>query len=182
MILTGREIEQEVNAGKIKIKPYNQSFIEPNSYGFHLASKLICYEDTVLDAKVKPKDRVIEIPESGFCLQPGVFYLGSTIETMGSDHYAKTLYANRSVSTMGMWIQFSAPLGHTGAVIPWTLEIRVSHPTIVYPGMLVGKIAFWRPKGDKSIYKGKYQGSTGVVASRLVTETTLISSENKIGG
>ncbi|MCD4644866.1 deoxycytidine triphosphate deaminase [Bacillus mycoides] len=177
MILTGPEIDREVCAGRIQIKPYNKKFIEPNSYGFHLASKLICYEDTILDPGFKPKERVLEIPESGFCLQPGVFYLGSTIETMGSEFYAKTLYGNRSIGTLGMWIQFSAPLGHTGAVIPWTLEIRVSHPTIVYPGMLVGKIAFWNPKGNRTIYDGKYTGSTGVVSSRLVKEVAPIRNE-----
>jgi dCTP deaminase len=89
---------------------------------------------------------------------------------MGSDYYAATLYARRSTSTMGMWIQFSAPLGHTGAIIPWTLEITVTHPIIVYPGMLIGKIAFWRPQGDAYLYNGKYTHSIDVVASRLSEE------------
>lgn len=46
------------------------------------------------------------------------FRLGGTMEAMGSAHYAATLYASRSVSTLGVWIQFSAPLGHSGAVFP----------------------------------------------------------------
>jgi dCTP deaminase len=170
MILSGLEIDSEVQKSRIIITPFYTKFIEPNSYGFHLASKLIVYDDALLDPGVKMQERHIIIPESGYCLQPGTFYLGSTLEKMGSDHYAATLYANRSVSTMGMWIQFSAPLGHTGAIIPWTLEMRVSHPTIVYPGMLIGKIAFWQPYGDKERYDGKYIHSTEVVASRIVSE------------
>ncbi|MBW4082412.1 hypothetical protein [Paenibacillus sp. S150] len=170
MILTGTEIGSEVLKGRIEIKPYNEKFIEPNSYGFHLAPTIICYEDTVLDPARKPEERRLEIPEEGLCLLPRVFYLGSTMEKMGSNYYAATLYANHSTSTMGMWIQFSAPLGHTGAIIPWTLEIRVSHPTMVYAGMLIGKIAFWSTQGSRMIYDGKYTGSEEVVSSRLEME------------
>lgn len=177
MILTGTEIDKGVRSGHICIYPYEDRFIEPNSYGFHLAPSIICYEDTVLDPMRKPAERRLAIPEEGLCLQPGVFYLGSTVETMGSDYYAATLYANRSVSTMGMWIQFSAPLGHTGAVIPWTLEIKVSFPMMVYPGMLIGKIAFWSPQGNREIYNGKYTGSTEVVSSRFEQEVNSITEE-----
>lgn len=180
MILTGLEIDSEVQKRRISITPFDSKYIEPNSYGFHLGSKLITYEDTVLDAGVKMKEREIEIKESGYCLQPGTFYLGSTLETMGSDCYAATLYANRSVSTLGMWIQFSAPLGHTGAIIPWTLEMRVSHPTNVYPGMLIGKIAFWQPDGMTTIYDGKYAHSTKVMSSLIISELIDCSKEREI--
>jgi dCTP deaminase len=170
MILTGLEIEREVLAGRVVITPFDTTHIEPNSYGFHLARQLICYQDAIVDAREKPVEYHITIPTSGYCLEPGRFYLGSTFETMGSDFYAATLYARRSTSTMGMWIQFSAPLGHTGAIIPWTLEITVIHPVIVYPEMPIGKIAFWRPQGATSIYDGKYAGSREVVSSRLFEE------------
>ncbi len=170
MILTGPEIEREVLCNRIVIDPFTPAQIEPNSYGFRLAPGFIVYEEPVVDARQKPRERHFTIPETGYCLEPGLFYLGHTFEKMGSDFYAATLYARRSVSTMGMWIQFSAPLGHTGAIIPWTLEITVTHPIIVYPLMLVGKIAFWQPQGAQIIYNGKYTGSTSVVPSRLADE------------
>jgi len=170
MILTGDEIQHELKAKRIVISPFAQESIEPNSYGFRLDSNLICYDNKVIDACEKPIEHHYQITKTGFCLKLGHFYLGSTLETMGSDFYAATLHARRSVSTMGMWIQFSAPLGHTGAKIPWTLEIMVAHPIIVYPGMLIGKIAFWQPLGDCIRYKGKYTASTDVVASRLSQE------------
>lgn len=170
MILTGPEIEQEVRAGRIVITPFDAAQIEPNSYGFRLSQRLICYDNEVVDVHTKPIERHIVIPETGFCLEPGRFYLGSTCETLGSDFYAATLYARRSTATIGMWIQFSAPLGHTGAIIPWTLEISVIHPLIVYPNMLIGKLAFWLPQGTTSAYQGKYTGSFDVVPSRLFEE------------
>jgi dCTP deaminase len=170
MILTGSAIEREVRLGNIVIDPYDPRHLEPNSYGFHIGPNIIRYVDPIIDARSKPTSTFFTIPKEGYCLEPGRFYLGSTLETMGSYHHAATLYARRSTSTMGMWIQFSAPLGHTGAIIPWTLEITVTHPIIVYPGMLIGKIAFWEPQGLLNLYKGKYTGSRDVVASRMVEE------------
>lgn len=170
MILTAHEINSEIKNNRIIIEPYNEENLEPNSYGFHLAPRIIYYENDVVDAKQKLKENHFIIPEEGCCLEPGRFYLGSTMEKMGSDFYVSTLYARRSVSTMGMWIQFSAPLGHTGAIIPWTLEITVTHPIIVYPNMLIGKIAFWKTQGSCSKYNGKYIGSKEVVSSRILFE------------
>ena len=89
---------------------------------------------------------------------------------MGGLRHAATLYANRSTSSLGMWIQMSAPLGHTGAVVAWTLEIRVVHPTRVFAGMLLGKIAFWASEGEVTGYTGKYAGSETVVPSRISWE------------
>jgi dCTP deaminase len=89
---------------------------------------------------------------------------------MSSPHYAATLLARRSTSTAGLWIQYSAPLGHTGAIIPWTLEITAIHPIIVYPNMLIGKIAFWETSGARLNYNGVYKGSSDVTPSLLSRE------------
>jgi len=167
VILTGSEIEREVERSRIVIDPFDLGGIEPNSYGFRLSPHLILYEDEVLDARRAPLVRDLELPEDGLVLTPGTLYLGSTIERLGSPYYAATLYARRSVSTMGMWIQHSAPLGHMGAVIAWTLEIRVAHPVVVFPGMPIGKIAFWATRGRACAYRGRYRGSVTTVASRL---------------
>jgi dCTP deaminase len=170
VILTGPELGAEVRRGRIVIDPFDESRLEPNSYGFRLARHIISYADSVIDAGRSPDHNSREIAEDGMLLVPGTLYLGSTVETMGSDHYAGTLYARRSISTLGMWIQVSAPLGHVGAIIPWTLEIRVMAPIIVYPEMTIGKIAFWEPSGDKLRYGGKYDDSRTTVPSRLAQE------------
>jgi dCTP deaminase len=170
MILTGTEIAREVAADRIVIEPYSTEFLEPNSYGFHLGAKLLYYGEAVLDCGKAPPTHEIVIPETGYVLEPGRFYLGRTIERIGSPHYAATLLARRSTSTAGLWIQFSAPLGHTGAIIPWTLEIMAVHAIIVYPNMLIGKIAFWEPQGLRQTYDGKYGRSSDVVPSLFSRE------------
>jgi dCTP deaminase len=170
MILTGPEIEREVRAGRVVIEPFDPRYLEPNSYGFHLGDQLLVYTAATLSVDEQCETRRITMPAEGLWLEPGRLYLGSTMQKMGSRYYAATLYARRSTSTMGMWIQFSAPLGHTGAIIPWTLEIACMHHVRAYPGMLIGKIAFWRTTGGAVSYGGKYARSAGPIASRIADE------------
>ncbi|MFJ7626086.1 dCTP deaminase domain-containing protein [Streptomyces sp. NPDC097595] len=167
MILSGPEILAETRAGRIHIDDFDPERLEPNSYGFRLAEEILWYEQDVIDCFEAPKPMQATIGPEGMVLEPGRMYLGGTMEAMGSPHYAATLYACRSASTLGIWIQYSAPLGHSGAVFPWTLEMKVAHPVRVYAGMVIGKLAFWSMQGDPIRYDGKYTDSTSAVASRL---------------
>lgn len=171
MILTGRDIHREVLAGRIHIDDYDQERLEPNSYGFRLAREIITYTDDVIDVRRPVEPATVLMGNDGMILWPGRFYLGATMEAMGSPHYAATLHASRSVSTLGVWIQFSAPLGHSGAVFPWTLEITVAAPVRMYPGMIIGRLAFWSMQGDPIGYRGRYAGSVSTVPSRLIMDT-----------
>ena len=172
MILTGPEIARETAAGRVTIDPFDPSRVEPNSYGVHLGPILLTYVDPVLAPDRPPRHRATGLPPEGRTLLPARLYLGHTLEVMGSSCYAATLYACRSVSTLGIWITYSAPLGHTGAIVAWTLEIRVAHPVVVHPGMRIGKVAFWRPQGTVEQYTGRYQGSRTTIASRLAADFT----------
>ncbi len=172
MILTGYEIEQEVRAGRIVIDPFDVCYLEPNSYGYHLGRKLKRYTTPILEAyQVLPFETVV-LNDDGFILQKNQLYLAETYEVMGSDCYAATLYSRFSTATLGLYIQVSAPLGHQGAKIPWTLELRALHPVIIYPGMLIGKIAFWMPEGDNQYYQGKYHSSKESEISHLYEDLT----------
>lgn len=171
MILTGPEIHREVLGGRIHIDDYDPSRLEPNSYGFRLAKEILWYRDDVLDCYESPSVCRVEMGSEGMVLEPRRFYLGGTMEAMGAADYVGTLYACRSVATLGMWIQFSAPLGHSGAVFPWTLEIQVAAPLRVFPGMIIGKLAFWTMQGAATRYEGRYTNSTSAVASLLTLDT-----------
>jgi dCTP deaminase len=171
MILTGDRIWEAVKDGDIYISDFNPVLLEPNSYGFHLGPWLTVYLQSEVDAFGAKRTKSVAIPDSGFLLEPDRFYLGYTVECMGSRRYASELYARLSTSACGIFIQTSAPLGHTGAIIRWTLEIVVCHPVIVYPGMLIGKICFWSNRGSITPYSGRYTGSEGPVPSRLSWES-----------
>jgi len=170
MILTGRQILEEVQAGRIVVDPFDPKRIEPNSYGFHLGDSLLVYRSDDLDPFAAKDVYRLKIPESGLVLEPERFYLGKTLEKMGSPCYAAHLYARFSTSSCGMFIQTSAPLGHTGAIIPWTLEIVVTQKIRIYSHILIGKICFWETFGEISPYNGKYRLSNTVVKSLLSRE------------
>ena len=167
MILTGDEIRVEVERGRIVIDPFDPDFLESNSYGFHLDDSLLQYTDDLLDPFGLKNVYPLTIPEDGMVLEPGELYLGRTMERMGSTHTAAHLYGRLSTSSCGIFIQASAPLGHTGAIIPWTLELTVARPVRVYPKILLGKICFWESQGTITPYQGRYHASTTVVESLL---------------
>ncbi len=167
MILTGPEIIAMRKAGQLIIEPYSEELVDPNSYGFHLGGTLLQYHDEVVDPRVPAVTTEITIPEDGYVLHPGRFYLGHTLERIGGLKVSAELFANHSTAAMGMWVQTSAPLGHVGAVINWTLEICVAQSLRVYPYMRLGKICFWQNFGPISNYEGRYSESTGVVASKF---------------
>lgn len=169
MILTGPQIINYRAAERLVIEPFSPQYVEPNSYAFHLGEKIIVYEEEVIDVNDlhNPRTKEIFIPETGIVLQPGKFYLGHTLENIGGLDVTSELFANLSTASMGIWVQTSAPLGHVGAVIRWTLEICVAQKVRVYPRMRLGKICFWENLGDISPYLGRYAESNSVVASRI---------------
>ena len=167
MILTGSEIQRAWQRGDITISDFSPTFLEPNSYGFHLGEELLIYDDGIVDSYAQREVERIVIPDTGFRLEPDRFYLGHTAEQLGSRCYAAELFARFSTAACGVFIQTSAPLGHTGAIINWTLEIVVAQPVIVYPRMLIGKICFWTNQGDIDPYISRYVHSTHAVPSLL---------------
>lgn len=167
MIVTAKRILEQINKGNIVISPFEESRLDVNSYSFRLGHEIIEYDNSIVDSCMPSKENHIVIPEDGYMLKPERFYLGATLERMGSSTCASELYANFSTAACGIFIQTSAPLGHTGAIINWTLEIVVAQPVIVYPGMNIGKICFWENYGELVSYQGRYHDSDNVVASRI---------------
>lgn len=172
MILTGPAIAAAHAAGEITIDPYDPDRLSPNAYDWRLGNDLrICHGD--LDAAAPTSSTEISIPRTGFILEPGVLYLGATHEKTGSETYAQLLNGDRTTGTLGIWVHVSAPLGHQGHAIRWTLEIRASQPVRIYPGMTFGKLVFLQPLGATASYQQhglKYTASQGIETSRLYEE------------
>ena len=176
MILSGDAIAAGVAVGDIVIAPFSPANLEPNSYGFHLGDEILSYSDPVLEPSRTPTVARHLIGPNGLLLEPNRCYLGSTYEQLGSHWHAATLYANRSVSTLGLWIHYSAPLGHSGATIVWTLEMMVARPLRIYQRMPIGKIAFWTVAGQLAAYGGRYLGSEATTPSRFWQDSSSRSS------
>lgn len=166
MILTGQQIVHEVTSGAIHIDPFVQAQINPNSYNFRLGSKLVVYQDKILDVKKDNPSKTIEIPGEGLVLQPDTLYLGHTMEIMGSNHYVPIIRGRSSIGRMGIFINITADLIDIGSINQWTLQLHVVQPVRVYAGMLIGQVTFWKVRGEIELYAGKYQGSIGPAASQ----------------
>lgn len=167
MILTGREIEKQVKAGRIEINPFNPEQVQPNSYDFRLGNRIKYYVNKVLDPKVKQEVLEVVIGHDGYVLYPDKIYLGHTMEVMGSDHYVPIVKGRSSTARLGLFIHVTADIIDIGSHNQWTLQLHGVHPVRVYHGMLIGQVTFWRVFGEIKLYNGKYQGSMGPCESRI---------------
>lgn len=167
MILTGAEITRERANGHITIEPFTPEQVNPNSYNFRLGKTLRVYQESPLDARRANDFEEIEIPDEGYVLEPGRLYLAHTIEVLGSEHYAPTFAARSSVARLGLFINLSASLGDIGYIGQWTLQLYGMNRVRIYPGINIGQMMWWQPRGEILLYDGKYQGAAGPRSSDI---------------
>lgn len=153
MILTGKKIKEEVSLGSIFIEPFSDSQINPNSYNYCLGSAIKIFD--YFDGK-KSIFKEMKIPKNGYILSPGVMYLATTFEIIGSEKYAMSLIGRSSTGRYGLFLQASANLGHTNSKHKWTLEIIAALPIKIYPQMIIGQVSFWENYGTIDPYNGRY--------------------------
>jgi dCTP deaminase len=172
VILTGAAIDHARHVGDITIDPYDPSRLSPNAYDWRLGEQIrVCAGN--LDAAAPTAYIERTIPAAGMVLVPDVLYLGITYERTGSERYAQLINGDRTTGALGIWVHVSAPLGHVGHAIRWTLEIRVAKPVRVYPLMTFGKIVFLQVHGTRDSYQqaaAKYADTAGIDISRLHEE------------
>ena len=148
MILTDQQILAEIERGNIVIEPYDRACLGTNSYDVHLGRYLATYRDAVLDARNTMKLTYSKCPAEGFVLQPGTLYLGVTEEYTESHAQVPFLEGKSSVGRLGIDIHATAGKGDVGFCNTWTLEISVTQPVRVYPGMPIGQLIYFAVQGD----------------------------------
>jgi dCTP deaminase len=200
-ILTGPEIKRLYEAGDIKITPWNEDQvnddrINPSSYDLTLGEYVAVYADVVhhrqhidsdkiedgsgispnhygyLDVKCEPKVHTFKIdPKLGWILKPGVGYLMHTQEVITTDNYVPILDGKSSIGRLFITAHITAGFGDYGFDGQYTLEVVVTHPIRVYPGMRFCQMRFHTLVGEKLNYRktGHYQGqlAQGPVPSRI---------------
>ena len=153
MIISGLEIKNMLNK-EIFIEPFDDSRLNPNSYNLRLHNELLVYDSHVLDMKVKNETKTISIPPEGLVLEPGIVYLGRTVEYTKTLNHVPMLEGRSSIGRLGIYIHVTAGFGDVGFSGYWTLEIF--YHTIL---------------GDCSkMYKSKYQNNEGIQASKMYEE------------
>ena len=164
-ILLKEEIIKKYEDGSILIEPYNSEQLGPNSYDVRLSDTMKVYNsgnmvsgEMILDIKENNTTRSITIPEEGIVLRPGILYLASTIEAIGSDHYIPMYEGRSSMARLGIQSHISAGFGDIGFKQNWTLEIVVVHPIRIYEGTKIGQIYFHAINETYNLKENRYNG------------------------
>ncbi|MGI4022041.1 MAG: dCTP deaminase [Janthinobacterium lividum] len=156
MILSDKLILQEIEKGTIIIEPYDPTCLGTNSYDVHLGKYLATYRNRVLDAKQHNEIDHFEIPKDGFLLQPNTLYLGVTVEYTETHAHVPFLEGKSSTGRLGIDIHATAGKGDVGFCNTWTLEISVTQPVKIYPGMPIGQLIYFVVEGEiETLYNTK---------------------------
>lgn len=154
MILTGMEIVKEIKKGNIDIIPFQIENVNPNSYNYRLDRHI--KKGVVGSCNVNFEEiDLLDFPD-GYILEKDTLYLANTYESIGSSKYAMSLIGRSSLGRLGMFLQVSANLGHTGSSHHWTLEIVPCINIKIYYRMIVGQVSFWTNEGDIKFSKHIY--------------------------
>lgn len=181
MILSDRDIRAEVEAGRIVIKPFEPSMLQPSSVDVHVDNQFRVFHNhryRVIDVK-KRMDDLTELVEVGegepFILHPGEFVLGSTLEWVElPNDVAGRLEGKSSLGRLGLVTHSTA--GFIDPCFEGHLTLELSNlanlPITIYRGMKIGQIAFFRLTRPAehgygaSELRSKYQGQRGPTPSR----------------
>lgn len=170
MILSGLEIKKRLGKDII-IEPFEDKYLNPNSYNLRLSNELLIYKNSILDMKQLNETEKIIIPEEGYILEPGRLYLGRTYEYTETHNLVPMLEGRSSIGRLGIFIHVTAGFGDVGFCGYWTLEIFAIHKVKIYPYVPVCQIFYHTIEGEFEEYKnGKYQKNQGIQPSLLYKE------------
>jgi dCTP deaminase len=167
MILTGPEIKRRLGAD-IKIEPYEERLLNPNSYNLRLHDELLVYTNRNLDMRTPNPCETLRIPEEGILLEPGRLYLGRTLEYTETFNLVPMLEGRSSIGRLGMFVHVTAGFGDVGFKGYWTLEISCIQPIRIYAGVAICQIFYHQIVGDIIEYRSnKYQNNREIQPSML---------------
>lgn len=171
-MLNSNGIEAELKRGSIYVDGMRSDVFE-NGVTVTLGDTLKVYDGPALDVTKSSPYEEFTIPESGLILKPGELYIGRTHEFTKTYGFVPILKGTEELAALGMDIHVTAGFGDNGFEGTWTLEIKCSLPTIVYPNMKVGYLTYDPLIGSAdTLYRGKYFGQIDPTTSRLSSEYT----------
>ena len=121
-----------------------------------------------LDMRENNETIELSIPEEGLVLQPGVLYIGRTVERTWTDKYIPMINGRSSGGRLGISIHICAGFGDIGFDGTWTLEITCVEPVRIYPYSEIAQVCYFSPCGKvKNLYRGRYYKQEDATASRF---------------
>jgi dCTP deaminase len=179
MILSDRDIREQIETGRITIDPFDPTCVQPSSVDLHVDDQFRVFANSryaFIDVREEMPDLTELIqakPDEPFILHPGEFVLGSTVERVRiPDDLVARLEGKSSLGRLGLLIHSTAGYVDPGWDGYLTLELSnvANLPITLYPGMKIGQISFFRLTSPAETPYGragnKYQGQRGPTASR----------------
>jgi dCTP deaminase len=181
-VLSDRDIRAALEAGRIRIDPYDPGCLQPSSVDLHLDRDFRVFRNNryaFIDVR-QPQPDLTELittqDDEPFILHPGEFVLGQTLEWVElPDDLVARLEGKSSLGRLGLLIHSTAGYVDPGWKGTLTLELSnvANLPIALYRGMKIGQISFFRmtspverPYGSKEL-GSKYQGQSSPTASEF---------------
>jgi len=179
-VLSDRDIRAALEAGTVKIRPYDPVDLQPSSVDLHLDRAFRVFRNNrypFIDVR-QPQPDLTELlrveEDEQFILHPGEFVLGQTLEwvELPNDLVAR-LEGRSSLGRLGLLIHSTAGYVDPGWKGNLTLELSnvANLPIALYAGMRIGQISFFRmsspverPYGSPEL-RSRYQGQSEPTAS-----------------
>jgi len=181
VLLSDRDILNEIDAGRIGMEPFDPAMVQPASIDVRLDRYFRVFENhryPHIDPAQAQDDLTREVQAEGdepFILHPGEFVLGSTYEEVSlPGDLAARVEGKSSLGRLGLLTHATAGFVDPGFSGHVTLELAnvATLPIKLYPGMKIGQFCFFRmssasehPYGSEK-YGSRYQGQRGPTPSR----------------
>ena len=181
MLLSDRDIKAEIDAGRVKVEPFDGAMIQPSSVDVRLDRFFRVFENhkySVIDPSIEQSDLTREVAVEAneeFILHPGEFVLASTYEVITlPDDIAGRLEGKSSLGRLGLLTHSTAGSIDPGFSGHITLELSnvANLPVKLFPGMKIGQLCLIKlsspaenPYGS-ALYGSRYQGQRGPTASK----------------
>jgi dCTP deaminase len=181
MLLSDRDIREQVNSGRVRVEPFDVEMIQPSSVDVRLDRFFRVFENhkySVIDPSAEQGEltrEVVVAPDEFFVLHPGEFVLASTYEVISlPDDIAGRLEGKSSLGRLGLLTHSTAGFIDPGFSGHITLELSnvANLPVKLFPGMKIGQLCLIKlsspaehPYGS-ALYGSRYQGQRGPTPSR----------------
>ena len=181
-VLSDRDIRAALQAGRVRIDPYDPGCLQPSSVDLHLDADFRVFRNNrypFIDVRASQPDLTELVSVTGdepFILHPNEFVLGQTLEWVElPDDLVARLEGKSSLGRLGLLIHSTAGYVDPGWKGNLTLELSnvANLPIALYRGMKIGQISFFkmsspveRPYGSREL-GSKYQGQSEPTESQF---------------
>jgi dCTP deaminase len=180
-VLSDGTIRRLVEAGRIKIEPWDAERVQPASVDLRLGDSFRVFHNhrtTAIDLREPPVNLTEEVKvEEGdpFVIHPGEFVLGRTLEWVElPDDIVARIEGKSSLGRLGLIVHATAGFCDPGWKGTLTLELNnlTRVPIKLYPGLPIAQLSFMtldapaeRPYGSEGL-GSHYQGQRAATESR----------------